>query len=241
MDYLINLDTQLFLFLNGMHCDFFDTFMKMFSGRFIWIPMYAVLLLIVAKTFTLRQTIAICIGVALVITIADQGCATFIRPYFERLRPSNPDNPISELTHIVGGYRGGSYGFPSCHAANTFALATFMSLLFQSVRFRKAIFLWAGVTIYSRIYLGVHYPGDLLVGAAIGSVIGVAVYLLLCAVAFSESRPVYSPRDARTVIYAMPASPFGGLITLGKINFRYTDLFATALAATTIFIAVSSL
>lgn len=101
---------------------------------------------------------------------ADQVGATVIRPVVCRLRPANLENPISEFVQIVNGYRGGRYGFPSCHAANTFGLAFFLFYLFRNRALNWFIMLWAVVTCYSRSYLGVHYPGDLLVGAFVGFV-----------------------------------------------------------------------
>ena len=132
IDWLNTIDTQVFLALNGLHAPYFDVFMKLFTGKWIWVPMYAAVLFAVVRNYRWRQTLAVLVCVALAITIADQVCATLIRPEVCRLRPSNPENPLSEMVHIVGGYRGGSYGFPSCHAANSFALASFLILLFAN-------------------------------------------------------------------------------------------------------------
>ena len=129
IDWLNTIDTQVFLALNGLHAPYFDAFMKLFTGKWIWVPMYAAVLFAVVRNYRWRQTLAVLVCVALAITIADQVCATLIRPEVCRLRPSNPENPLSEMVHIVGGYRGGSYGFPSCHAANSFALASFLTLI----------------------------------------------------------------------------------------------------------------
>lgn len=115
IDWLNTIDTQVFLALNGLHAPYFDVFMKLFTGKWIWVPMYAAVLFAVVRNYRWRQTLAVLVCVALAITIADQVCATLIRPEVCRLRPSNPENPLSEMVHIVGGYRGGSYGFPSCH------------------------------------------------------------------------------------------------------------------------------
>lgn len=163
IDWLNTIDTQAFLALNGLHAPYFDAFMKLFTGKWIWVPMYAAVLFAVVRNYRWRQTLAVLVCVALAITIADQVCATLIRPEVCRLRPSNPENPLSEMVHIVGGYRGGSYGFPSCHAANSFALASFLTLLFANRKLSLFIFAWAVLNSYSRVYLGVHYPGDLLV------------------------------------------------------------------------------
>ena len=116
------MDTCVFLFFNGAHNEFFDYFMKAYSGKWIWVPLYATLLYVMIRNFTIKQTILCVIGLSLTIAFADQICATFIRPFVERLRPANLDNPISPMVHIVGNYRGGSYGFPSCHAGNTFGV-----------------------------------------------------------------------------------------------------------------------
>lgn len=169
---LQHLDSSVFLFFNSAHCDFFDSFMSLYSGRFIWIPTYAALLIVMLRRYPLARVLCLLVGIALSITIADQLCASVIRPVFERLRPSNLANPLSEFTHIVNGYRGGAYGFPSCHAANSFALAVFAATMLRQRSFTIFILLWAAVNCYSRVYLGVHYPGDLLVGALIGSAIG---------------------------------------------------------------------
>lgn len=172
IDFLSDIDTQVFLAINGPHLPFLDIFMKMFTGRFIWIPMYIALAFMLWHATRNRSFIIYAIGIALAVTFADQLCATVIRPIAERLRPSNVNNWVSEYAYIIGSYRGGAYGFPSCHAANSFALAAFMSLLVRRRLFVAFIFGWAIINSYSRLYMGVHYPGDLLAGAVIGSALG---------------------------------------------------------------------
>ena len=105
---LQNLDSEVFLFFNQAHCPFFDSFMSLYSGKFIWIPMYAALLIVMLRRYPLIKVLFLLAGIALSITLADQICSSLIRPLCERLRPSNPDNPLAELTHIVDGYRGGA-------------------------------------------------------------------------------------------------------------------------------------
>lgn len=172
LELLNDIDTGILLALNGLHAPFWDYFMYAFSGKWIWVPMYAAILYVLIRNYSWRQTVGIVVCIGLAILFADQVCATLIRPAVERLRPSNLMNPISADVHIVFGYRGGAYGFPSCHAANSFALAAFVAVLFGRKKLTAAIFAWAALNSYSRLYLGVHYPGDLLVGAAIGGAIG---------------------------------------------------------------------
>lgn len=108
----------------------------------------------------------------------DYLCASIIRPAVQQLRPTNPDNPVSAMLHIVRGYIGGKYGFPSCHAANSFAIAVFSTLWFQRKWMAVVLVAWALLECYTRLYLGVHYPSDIVFGMAIGSLIAYIVYIL---------------------------------------------------------------
>lgn len=166
--FLTSLDTDLLLSINGTRALWADYFMYAFSGKIIWIPMYLSILYVLCKNMPWKVALACMLTITLVITFADQISASLIRPYVERLRPSNLENPISAHIQIVNGYRGGRYGFPSCHAANTFGLAFFVFYIFRNRLLTGFFMVWAFVTCYSRSYLGVHYPGDLLVGALVG-------------------------------------------------------------------------
>lgn len=179
IEILSQADTQLFLFLNSFHTPALDRFMMLVSDRFVWVPMYIIIFAITTRRYGLRGGVLCAIGATIAIALADQTCATLLRPWIQRLRPSNLDNPISALVHVVNGYRGGPCGMPSCHAANTFAAATFLSLIFRQRRDVKLFLLaWAIFVCYSRVYLGVHYPGDLLCGAIIGSLAGIIAFAL---------------------------------------------------------------
>lgn len=174
--WLADLDARLLLIVNGAHSPFFDAVMWCISGRWIWVPFYIVLTYMLFRHFSWKRATLCLITIGLIILAADQTCASLIRPEVCRLRPANLNNPLSQLVHVVNGYRGGRYGFPSCHAANTFALAMFMSLVFRNRWFTVMMFSWAIVVSYSRMYLGVHYFGDLFCGASVGSLFAVLFY-----------------------------------------------------------------
>lgn len=177
--WLADLDARLLLIVNGAHSPFFDAVMWCISGRWIWVPFYIVLTYMLFRRFSWKRATLCLITIGLIILAADQTCASLIRPEVCRLRPANLNNPLSHLVHVVNGYRGGRYGFPSCHAANTFALAMFMSLVFRNKRFTVMMFSWAIVVSYSRMYLGVHYFGDLFCGASVSSLFAVLFYSLM--------------------------------------------------------------
>lgn len=176
--WLSDIDARLLLIVNGAHSPFFDAVMWCISGRWIWVPFYAVLAYLLFRRMSWKRASICLVTIGLIILAADQTCATLIRPDIGRLRPANLNNPLSSFVHVVNGYRGGRYGFPSCHAANTFALAVFMSLVIRHKWFTVMMFSWAFVVSYSRMYLGVHYFGDLFCGATIGSLFAVLFYYL---------------------------------------------------------------
>lgn len=176
--WLSDIDARLLLIVNGAHSPFFDSVMWCISGRWIWVPFYAVLAYLLFRRMSWKRASICLVTIELIILAADQTCATLIRPEIGRLRPANLNNPLSSFVHVVNGYRGGRYGFPSCHAANTFALAVFMSLVIRHKWFTVMMFSWAFIVSYSRMYLGVHYFGDLFCGATIGSLFAVLFYYL---------------------------------------------------------------
>lgn len=176
--WLSDIDARLLLIVNGAHSPFFDSVMWCISGRWIWVPFYAVLAYLLFRRMSWKRASICLVTIGLIILAADQTCATLIRPEIGRLRPANLNNQLSSFVHVVNGYRGGRYGFPSCHAANTFALAVFMSLVIRHKWFTVMMFSWAFIVSYSRMYLGVHYFGDLFCGATIGSLFAVLFYYL---------------------------------------------------------------
>lgn len=175
---LAELDEQLFIALNGLHAPWLDGIMMMVSGNVIWLPLYAFLLYHIARLRSDAWVALLC--VVLTITICDQLTSTIIKPWVARPRPTWND-ALMHLVHTVDGYRGGNFGFPSSHAANTFGVAVLLNLVLRK-RWVLCLFLWAAWVSYSRIYLGVHYPGDVLVGALIGSACGWLVYRVYLAI-----------------------------------------------------------
>ena len=178
LTYLQEIDTQLFLYLNSLHVEWLDQLMALLTGRWIWIPFYIALSVMIYFRVGFQKMLIALVLIGLAIVITDQICASVIRPYVERLRLANIDSPISDMVHIVNGYRGGQYGFPSCHASNTFCLAAFISLLLKRKWITAMMISWALFQCYTRIYLGLHYPGDILAGAIVGSLIGSSFYLI---------------------------------------------------------------
>jgi len=158
------MDTMVFLTVNSHHNAYFDSVMWLVSGKLIWVPMYVSLFFVLLKNYSYKVVFAILLAIGVVILFTDSFTAQVIRPWVCRLRPSNLDNPMSSMVHIVDGYRGGAYGFPSNHASNTWGLAFFITFLFRRYKLTFFFFLWALLVCYSRMYLGVHYFGDLLIG-----------------------------------------------------------------------------
>lgn len=177
LEEILQFDEQLFLWLNNLHAQWLDPIMHWITGSRSWIPFYLVLAVLIARKHK-WHTLYVLLGVALLITACDQFTSGFMKPYFGRLRPCH-ETDLNGLVHLVKGC-GGQYGYASSHAANTFGLATFLWGLLGRRGFGwfKYLFLWAAVVSYSRIYVGVHYPLDILTGASIGILFGYLMYKL---------------------------------------------------------------
>ncbi len=174
---LINLDKQLLLAMNGSDSLFWDGVMLVYTSTIIWIPLALALIYLLIKNNNLMNFIVLLVMCAIVIALTDGITSTICKPLFARFRPTH-DPEIMYLVDVVDNYRAYKYGFMSSHAANSFGIAVFVMLLVKNKLLSISLILWALINCYSRIYLGVHYPGDIICGAVTGILSGVLVYKL---------------------------------------------------------------
>ncbi|MDU1890575.1 MAG: phosphatase PAP2 family protein [Dysgonomonas sp.] len=203
-------ERELFLWLNDPHTPYWDVFMFLYSGKVIWLPMAIAALVVFIYKIKWKEALVLILCAGLIGLFCDYISGAFIKPYFERFRPTHhPD--FKAYVDIVNGYRGGRYGFISNHAANGFGIVTFTSLLFRYRYLTITMILWATVTAYSRIYLGVHFISDVVGGAVWGTVIGFLVYYIyltsrryILKVPKEELKtPIYSNTRAKVIIAAV--------------------------------------
>ncbi len=171
---LIELDQELLLSLNSHFSAYWDHFFWMFTSKEVWLPLYLTLGYVIFKNHGLKGFVTL-LAIGLLIFLCDQISTNVFKEGFERFRPSR-DPQLKYLVHLINGKRGGMYGFVSSHATNSFGLAMFTALLFRNRTFTIGIFVWALINSYSRIYMGLHYPGDILGGLLLGILLGKIVY-----------------------------------------------------------------
>lgn len=156
-----------------------DDIWTVFSSRLIWVlPALALIAHLLYNKRTRKKTVVVVLALALVVTLCDQTTSGLMKPLFARLRPSHTPG-VMHLLHYVDGYRGGLYGFASSHAANSFGAVMFVALLLRRWWVTVSMTLLALCVCYSRIYLGVHFFGDIFVGAVIGCAFGYMIYKLV--------------------------------------------------------------
>lgn len=181
---LEKLDQSLFLYLNGLRADWLDPVMWWISSIVLWIPLFLFVLYYGYKKGQLKMVLVLIVGVALCILLSDRISVELFKEVFQRLRPTH-NLDIKDLVHTVikpngEEYRGGLFSFVSSHATNFMSLGTFIYLHFRKYsKWWLLLFPWVALVAYSRIYLGVHYPADLVCGAALGFVIGLIIYQII--------------------------------------------------------------
>ena len=176
MQELIHFDKQLLLALNGSDSVFLDYVIMTLTNARTWIPLYLALFYVVLKTNRgLREVLLVLASAGLCVLLAGTIDDTIVKPLVARWRPTH-DPEIGALVDVVNGYRGGNYGFFSAHAANTFSIALFFSLLMRRRLLVIALVCYSLVNCWTRLYLGVHYPGDITVGLLWGALVGWSVY-----------------------------------------------------------------
>ena len=177
LDTLLNIDRYMLLSLNGSDSLFWDGCMLVYTSMAVWAPLALMMLYVLMKNNNIKDFLLLLLLIALVATLTDQISSGFCKPFFARWRPTN-DPMLMYAVDVVNETRGGKYGFTSSHAANSFGIATFMMLLIRNRALSVSLMTWAAMNAFTRIYLGVHYPGDILAGTVIGVVVGWAVYRL---------------------------------------------------------------
>lgn len=198
-----------FFALNGSDSAILDRFMWLYTGKEVWLPLAVLIIGVLVYKKNWRESLLIILAIALVVLLCDQFASHVCKPLFTRFRPTHhPD--FMEQVKTVFNYRGGLYGFISSHAANAFGFATLMALIMKNRWFGWTLFLWATLTAYTRIYLGVHFISDVVPGMVVGILFGYVVYRLYL---FVRSKwlpvesfgafPAYSKRRIHLIIYAI--------------------------------------
>lgn len=223
------LDKALTLFFNGSQNLYIDGLAWTATQTSTWLPLALVLIYLLIRNNNLLSFFSIVIALALCITIADQMASTVFKPMVARFRPTN--NPeFMYAVDIVRGYRGGKYGFFSSHASNTMAVATFVSLLIRHKSLTFWLYSWAFLNCWTRVYLGVHYVGDLTVGTIWGLITGSFIYFLWSKFEkkYNADRLKFSATRTR-------------LLTPTGYSFGSVHLLMSAVALTYIYIAIAAL
>ncbi len=209
---ILEMDKELFLFLNSFHTDFWDTIMLMITRKETWFPFYVIIIFYIVKNYR-SKSVLILFSLILLIVASDQ-LSVLMKETIQRFRPVH-EPAIQDLVHNVL-RKGGLYGFVSSHAANSVAILVFTSRIFKSRSYFFLILFWAAIFCYSRIYSGVHYPLDILGGALLGALLGHLLYKLMMFVEnhfFFSRSPKIEKTALRTAQSGIVWLVFGVLVT----------------------------
>lgn len=195
MERLIEIDQELLLAINGWHSAWADQVMWIISGKLTWIPLYLVLIGLLFWRFGWRKALWMVLAIGVAVGLSDYISSGIIKHLVCRPRPTH--EPLLEgLVHIVNGYRGGHYGFVSSHAANTMSVALLYCLIWKNESHHEWwLMIWVVLNCWSRMYLGVHYPGDIIGGLIVGALVAAAVYAVLRRWVLRDPQPVADDAD----------------------------------------------
>ncbi len=175
---MLELDSDILLWINGHYEGWLDEVMWTVSAAKTWAWLYVALVILLVKKFhNWKLVLLMLVGFGIAVGLSDYLCSGILKPLVCRLRPTH--EPALDPVHLVRGYTGGLYGFCSSHAANTMAVALLFSLLYKDARATVSLMAWVALNCYSRMYLGVHYPSDIIAGLLIGSLWALLVWLAL--------------------------------------------------------------
>lgn len=217
-------DKTLLMVFNGSHCPFVDRLAVTLTCGYMWIPLYIALLLLVINNHKTVVQISLVIGMALLAIVLSEGMADLIvKPLVARLRPIH-DTLMQDCVQVVNNYRAEGYSFFSAHASNTMAVAVFFSLLVKDRLFACILIVWALVNCWTRLYLGVHYPSDIIVGVVWGSVSGLFAYTMYNKV--KDTRSVRASDDAATTDMAYRRSDINTVICVMALLVIFAIIFS---------------
>lgn len=171
---IIEFDKHLMLLLNGWHSPFFDYLMPVITNKYTGIPIYLAILVILFRKTDMKKLLIAVAAILVTFALCDSLSVALFKETFQRLRPGWDPQIMDQVRMLE--YKGGQYGFVSSHAANLFGLATITSLLIKNRIYTALIFFWAALVGYSRIYVGKHFPADVVCGAIFGMIVGYLVY-----------------------------------------------------------------
>lgn len=204
LEKILSYERDAFFALNGSDSVFLDHFMWLYSGKAVWLPLAVFILIVLLYKKNWRESLCVLLAIVLVVTLCDQFASHICKPLFTRFRPTHHPDFMNEVKTVFD-YRGGQYGFISSHAANAFGFATLLALIVRNKWLGWTLFIWATLTAYSRIYLGVHFISDIVPGILVGLFFGYVVYRLFqfaCAIWLLVPEG-YSKRQALLMIYAI--------------------------------------